>query len=109
MSEPPPGAVLMMNSTGFVGGTTATAVGATDPDARVVGEAEVIVGAQQHHGLAVEHDARALRAGDLSSAAVQAELLELVEAVLDVPHWILLPHRPAAGAVFGAPSGRGGT
>ncbi len=39
MSEPPPGAVLMMNSTGFVGGTIATAPGVPPADAATEGAA----------------------------------------------------------------------
>ena len=84
-------------------------VGRSLAHARVVGQPEVVVRAQQQDRLAVEDHARALRARDLARPAVQAELLELVEAILDVHHWMLLPPRPGAGAVFGAPSGRDGT
>src|SRR5258708_22285030 len=39
MSEPPPGAVRMLNSTGFVGGTIATAPGVPRADAATEGAA----------------------------------------------------------------------
>src|SRR5439155_11744746 len=57
--------------------------------------------AQQQHGAAVEHDARALRAADHARAPVEPQLVQLVEARLEVGGH--------AGERFGAPSGRGGT
>ena len=50
----------------------------------MVGEPEVVVRAEQQDALAVEQHARPLRAGDEAHAAVEPELLQLVEAVLDL-------------------------
>ena len=47
---------------------------------------EVVVGAQQEDGLAVEHHARPLRAADHAQAAIEAEALELVQSILQIQH-----------------------
>ena len=52
--------------------------------ARVIGEAEVVVRAQQQHGLPVEQHARPLRPGHAAHPPVEALVANLVEAVLDV-------------------------
>ncbi len=52
--------------------------------ARIVGEAEVVVRAQQQHRLAVEQHARSLRPEDRAQAAAQAEPLDLPQALLDL-------------------------
>ncbi len=49
--------------------------------ARMVGEAEVVVRAQQQHGPAVEQHVRALRAADQPQPPPEAEALELVQAL----------------------------
>ena len=54
--------------------------------ARVVGEPEVVVRAQQQHRAPVEDHARALRPADHPHAAMDAELLELRQPVLHVEH-----------------------
>ena len=54
--------------------------------ARVVGQAEVVVRAEQQDGLAVEYDARSLRTADHAHAAIEAEPLELVQSVLQIQH-----------------------
>ena len=48
----------------------------------VGGQAEVVVRAEQEHRAAVEHHARALRPADHAQAAVEPQLLELVEALV---------------------------
>ena len=76
--------------------------------ARVVGEAEVVVRAQQQDGLAVEHDVRALRPAHQPRAAIQAEVLELASRAW-ISVIVLVPPRcqpRRAGVAFGAPSGR---
>ena len=52
----------------------------------MVGEPERVARAQQQHRPPVEHHARALRSGDHPHALVQAELIELVQAVLEIQH-----------------------
>ena len=54
--------------------------------AGMVREPQVVVRAQQQHGLAVQHDARALRPADHAHAAIEPELLELLEALVDLGH-----------------------
>ena len=50
--------------------------------ARVVGQAEVVVRAQQQHRPAVEQHGRPLRSADQAQAAGEAEPLELLQALL---------------------------
>ena len=54
--------------------------------ARVVGQPEAVVRAQQEHRAAVEQHPRPLRAADHAHAAVEAELHELVQPVLQIEH-----------------------
>ena len=54
--------------------------------ARVVGEPEAVARAEDEYGPPVEHDPRALRAADHAGSAVEAELLELVQAVVEIQH-----------------------
>ena len=76
--------------------------------ARVVGEAEVVVRAEQQDGLAVEDHARPLRTAHHAHAAIQAERFELVQSVLQIQH--VAPVYAADGSPrLGAPSGLGGT
>jgi hypothetical protein len=91
--------------------------------ARVVGEPEVVVGAQQQDRPAVDHDARPLRARHVAHPPVQAGLPQLLQAGFDVAHDAAaqcpngMPDScaassglsAAAGQRLGAPSGRGGT
>ena len=78
--------------------------------ARVVGQAEVVVRAEQQHGLAVEQHARSLRARTRSACARYSPLLaDLVQAVLDVARHAAGSTWITSGYAFGAPSGRGGT
>jgi hypothetical protein len=56
------------------------------PHPRMVGEPKAVAGAQHEHRPPVEHHPRALRAADQSGAAVEAELLELVQAVVEIQH-----------------------
>ena len=77
--------------------------------ARVVGQPEVVVGAQQQDGLAVQHHARALRPADHAHAAIQAEPLELVESVLQIQHQAPVYAAERSSPTLGAPSGLGGT
>ncbi len=74
----------------------------------MVGEAEVVVRAQQEDRLAVEDDARALRSAHHAHAAIEAEPLELVQSVLQIQHEA--PVYAADGSPrLGLPSGLGGT
>src|SRR5688572_2117039 len=77
--------------------------------ARVIGEAEVVVRAEQEHGLTVEQHARALRPGHAAHAPVQALVPDLVEPVLDVARHAAGSTWITSGYALGAPSGRGGT
>jgi hypothetical protein len=75
--------------------------------AGVVREPQVVVRAQQQHGLAVEHDARALGAADHAHAAIEPELLELLKALVDLGHVGLPPQRAGcAVALRPLPSAR---
>ena len=67
--------------------------------AGMVGEAEVVVGAQQEDLGAVERHPRALRALDQPQAPVQPRLAQLLEAVGDVAHGATLvaPARRLSG------------
>jgi len=65
----------------------------------VVGEAEVVVRAQQEHGLAIEHDARALRPADHARPAIEPELLELLQALVDLGHVVVALLRPGGFVV----------
>ena len=53
----------------------------------MVGEPEVVLGAEQQDGTTVEHDSGALRPAHHSHPAVQAQVLELSEAVVYVEQW----------------------
>ena len=77
--------------------------------ARVVRQPEVVVRAQQQDGLAVEDDARPLRTAHHAHAAIQAELLELVQSVLQIQHEAPVYAAERSSPRFGLPSGRGGT
>ena len=70
-------------------------------DARVVGEPEVVVRAQQQHLGAVERDPRALRALDQAQAPVEPGRAQVVEAVGDVVHERAQSPQPAGAAVPG--------
>src|SRR5688572_10894525 len=88
----------------------------------MVGEPEVVVRAHEEHRSPVEQDARALRARDQPQLAIEAELADLLEPLLDLAH-----HATASNSIvgcsagsfgstwttsrprLGAPSGRGGT
>jgi hypothetical protein len=72
----------------------------------VIGEAERVARAEQQHGPAVEHHARALRARDHAQAAVAAELLKLVQSLVEIQH--RLSSRTAHGPVVVERSGRNG-
>ncbi len=61
-------------------------IGGRAPQPRVVGQSEVVVGAEQQHRPAVEHDLGALRPVDHTEAPAQPARLELVEALLEVQH-----------------------
>src|SRR4029453_12227329 len=83
--------------------------------ARVIGQTEVVVGAQEEHGLPFEQDARPRRPRAAAHAPVEALVPNLLEALVDVcAHAArLLSAPPAAGSTwissgyaFGAPSGR---
>ena len=54
--------------------------------ARVVGEPEAVARAQHQHRPPVEHHPRALRPAHHAGASVEAELLELVQAVVEIQH-----------------------
>ena len=53
---------------------------------RMVRQTERVPGAQQQHRPPVEHHARSLRSGDHPHALVQTELIQLVQAVLEIQH-----------------------
>ncbi len=76
---------------------------------RVVGEAEVVVRAQQEDRLAVEDDARSLRTTHHAHAAIEAELLELVQSVLQIQHEAPVYAAERSSPRLGEPSGLGGT
>ena len=61
-------------------------VGGRLADLRMVGQPERVARAQQQHRPPVEHHARPLRSGDHPHALVQTELVELVQAVLEIQH-----------------------
>jgi hypothetical protein len=77
--------------------------------ARVIGQPEVVVRAEEQHRLAVEQDARALRAGHAAHPAVEALAPDLFEPVVDVARHAAGSTWITSGYAFGAPSGRGGT
>jgi len=54
---------------------------------RVVGEAQVVVGAQQQHGTAVEQHAWPLRAGDQPQPSTKPQPLDLHQSLLDLAHY----------------------
>ena len=54
--------------------------------ARVIGQAQVVVGAQQEHRLAIEQHVRPLRAGDETGAAHEPEGFQLIKPCLDLDH-----------------------
>jgi hypothetical protein len=53
---------------------------------RVVGQAQVVVRAEQQDRLAVQQDRRALRPGDLAQAPGETESLKLLQALGDLVH-----------------------
>jgi hypothetical protein len=73
--------------------------------ARVIGEAEVVVRAQQEDRLAVEDDAGALGPAHEAHLPEQPAVPKLGEALLHVGHAAVF----SSGQAFSAPSGRGGT
>jgi hypothetical protein len=81
---------------------------------RVVGEPQVVGRAQQQDGLAVQHDARPLGATHQAHAAIEAELLELVQSLLQIHRDLSLVVSPATagriagGAVAACPRNVGG-
>jgi hypothetical protein len=52
----------------------------------MVGQAEIVVGAEEQDRLAVEHHMRALRTADQPSAPVQAQRSQLVQTRFDLDH-----------------------
>jgi hypothetical protein len=54
--------------------------------ARVVGQAQAVVRAQQKDGLTIEDDVRTLGPADQADAVVQTQRSELAEASLDLDH-----------------------
>jgi hypothetical protein len=85
--------------------------------ARVIGQPEVVVRAEQQDGLAVEHDPGTLGPGDQPHPPRQAEGGDLVEPLLEVhrqcpngmPESWTGSSGFSSGHRFGAPSGRSGT
>src|SRR5439155_21808293 len=65
---------------------------------RVVGEAEIVVRAQQQHGVAVEKHRRALRPRYETQPTAEPEFLELRQPLFDVAH---LSAAPAGGCAPG--------
>ena len=61
-------------------------VGGRLTHARVIGEPEAVARAQHQHRPPVEHHPRALWAAHHAGAAIEAELLELVQAVVEIQH-----------------------
>jgi hypothetical protein len=61
-------------------------VGCRLPDSRMIGEAQVVVGAEQQDLGAVERHPRALRALDQTQAPIQPRPLEVLEPLGDVTH-----------------------
>src|SRR5215207_9457428 len=70
----------------------------------MVGQAEVVVRAQQQYGAAVQQDARALWPGDAAQLAVQAALPDLLQALFDLVHAQAAsdPRDPSPSGVLGA-------
>src|SRR5215208_5750048 len=70
----------------------------------MVGQAEVVVRAQQQYGAAVQQNARALWPGDAAQLAVQAALPDLLQALFDLVHAQAAsdPRDPSPSGVLGA-------
>src|SRR5215217_3775876 len=76
----------------------------------MVGQAQVVVRAQQQHRPSVEQDARALRTRDTAQLAVEPTVADVLQPLLDLcGHAASGLTWTTSGNAFGAPSGRGGT